>query len=196
MAQEQETTQETAKKKPNKVVPIILGVILIIGIIFGVKQYIYYSKHVDTDDAQIDGDISPVVARVGGYIDTIAFQDNEHVTKGQVLVHIDPRDYQLKVEQAEAAQKGAGANIGVGQSQIFQTEANSASAKAQVTSASARLDKLQKDYARYANLVKDGSITRQQFDQAKSDLEVGQANLQATRDQYKAAVEQIGTTRN
>ena len=196
MAQEQETTQETAKKKPNKVVPIILGVILIIGIIFGVKQYIYYSKHVDTDDAQIDGDISPVVARVGGYIDTIAFQDNEHVTKGQVLVRIDPRDYQLKVEQAEAAQKGAGANIGVGQSQIFQTEANSASAKAQVTSASARLDKLQKDYARYANLVKDGSITRQQFDQAKSDLEVGQANLQAARDQYKAAVEQIGTTRN
>lgn len=195
MAQEQETTEET-KKKPNKVVPIILGVILVIGIIFGVKEYIYYSKHVDTDDAQIDGDISPVVARVGGYIDTLAFQDNEHVEKGQVLVKIDPRDYQVKVEQAQAAQKGAGANIGVGESQIFQTQANSASSKAQVTSAAARLYKLQKDYERYANLVKDGSITRQQFDQAKSDLEVGQANLQAAKEQYKAAVEQIGTTRN
>ncbi len=196
MAQEQDVTQETTKKKPNKVVPIILGVILVVGIIFGVKQYIYYSKHVDTDDAQIDGDISPVVARVGGYIDTIAFQDNEHVTKDQVLVKIDPRDYQLKVEQAEAAKKNAGAGVGVGETQIFQTQANSASTKAQVTVAEARLDKLQKDYARYANLVKDGSIPRQQFDQAQADLEVGKANLRAAQDQYKAAVEQIGTTRN
>jgi membrane fusion protein (multidrug efflux system) len=78
MAQEQEV-QETGKKKPNKVVPIILGVILLIGIIFGVKEYIYFSKHVDTDDAQIDGDISAVVARVGGYVDTIGFEDNQHV---------------------------------------------------------------------------------------------------------------------
>lgn len=195
MAQEQEV-QETGKKKPNKVVPIILGIVLVVGIIFGIKEYIYYSKHVDTDDAQIDGDISPVVARVGGYVDSIMFEDNQHVNKGQPLVIIDDRDYKVKLEQALAAQKGAGASIGVGQSQIFQTAASSASARAQVVSAQARLEKLQKDYARYANLVKDGSITQQQFDQAKSDLQVAQANLQAARDQYKAAQEQVGATRN
>jgi membrane fusion protein (multidrug efflux system) len=75
-------TQETeTKKKPNKVLPIILGIILIGGIIFGVKEYIYFSKHVDTDDAQIDGDISPVVARVGGYVDSIMFEENTHVSQ-------------------------------------------------------------------------------------------------------------------
>ena len=190
-------TQETeTKKKPNKVLPIILGIVLIGGLIFGVKEYIYFSKHVDTDDAQIDGDISPVVARVNGYVDSITFEENTHVDKGQMLVKIDDRDYKLKVEQAQAAQTGASANIGVGQSQISTTAATSSSAKADVTSAAARLDKVRKDYARYANLVQDGSVTRQQFDQAKADLEVAQANYSAAQDRYKAALEQVATSRS
>jgi membrane fusion protein (multidrug efflux system) len=190
-------TQETeTKKKPNRVLPIILGIILIGGIIFGVKEYIYFSKHVDTDDAQIDGDISPVVARVGGYVDSIMFEENTHVNKAQLLVKIDARDYQVKLEQAQAAQVGASANIGVGESQISTTAANSSSARAEVASASARLDKVRKDYARYANLVQDGSVTRQQFDQAKADLEVAQANYAAANDKYKAALEQVATSRS
>jgi membrane fusion protein (multidrug efflux system) len=191
MAQEQEP-----KKKPNRVIPIILGILLIGGIFFGIKEYIYYSKHIDTDDAQIDGDVSPVVARVGGYVDSIFFEDNGHVTDGQVLVKLDDRDYKVKLEQAFAAQKGASAGIGVGQSQIIATTASSSSARAQAESAAAKLEKANKDYARYANLVKDGSITQQQFDQAKSDRDVAQATYRAAQDQYKAALEQIGTSRN
>lgn len=190
-------TQETEiKKKPNKVLPIILGIILVGGIIFGVKEYIYFSKHTDTDDAQIDGDISPVVARVGGYVDTIMFEENTHVNAGQPLVKIDDRDYRVKLEQAQAAQVGASANTGVGESQISTAAANSASAKAQVASAAARLEKVEKDYARYANLVKDGSVTQQQFDQAKADLDVARANYNAAKDQYKAAAQQIATSRS
>src|SRR5882757_1799138 len=146
MAQEQEP-----KKKPNKVLPIILGVILVAGIIFGIKEYIYYGKHVDTDDAQIDGDISQVVARVGGYVDSIYFEENTHVNKDQVLVKIDDRDFKVKLEQAQAAVTGASAGINVGQSEIFATAANSSSARADVASAAARLEKVQKDYDRYAN---------------------------------------------
>ncbi|RZA02845.1 MAG: HlyD family secretion protein [Sphingobacteriaceae bacterium] len=188
------TTPET--KKPNRVIPIILGIILLGGAFFGIKQYIYFGKHVDTDDAQIDGDISPVVTRVGGYVDSIFFEENTHVNKGQVLVKIDDRDLKVKLEQARAAQVGASAGVDVGQSQIYTTATNSAVAKAQVESAQARLDKVNKDYQRYANLIKDGAITQQQFDQAKSDLDVAQANLRAAKDQYKAAVEQVSTTRS
>ena len=194
MANGQETQEN--KKKPNRVIPIILGLILIIGAIFGVKEYIYFGKHVDTDDAQVDGDISPVVARVGGYVDSIYFQENTHVDKGQVLVKIDDRDYKVKLEQALAAKTGAKANINVGESQIYANDANSASARAQVESAAARLEKQNKDYQRYANLVKDGSITQQQFDQAKSDLQVAEATYRAAQDQYKAAEEQVGATKN
>ncbi|WP_259066046.1 HlyD family secretion protein [Mucilaginibacter sp. X4EP1] len=196
MAKAHETQENETKKKPNKVLPIILGCILVIGIIFGIKEYIYYGKHVDTDDAQVDGDISPVVARVGGYVDSIYFEENTHVNKDQMLVKIDDRDYKVKLEQAQAAKTGASAGINVGESQIIANTANSSSAKAQVESAAARLDKTQKDYARYANLVKDGSVTQQQFDQAKADLEVAQATYRAAQEQYKASVEQVGTTRS
>ncbi len=193
---EQPETEQPVTKKPNRVIPIILGLVLLTGIIFGIKEYIYYSKHEDTDDAQIDGDISPVVARVGGYVDSIAFEENTHVKQGQVLVKLDDRDYKVKVEQALSAQKGAGASVGVGQSQIFTTTANSATARAQAESAKAKLEQANNDYARYANLVKDGSVTQQQFDQAKADRDVAKANYSAAQDQYKAAQEQIGTTRN
>ncbi len=197
MAQEIQTeTEQPVTKKPNRVIPIILGLVLLTGIIFGIKEYIYYSKHEDTDDAQIDGDISPVVARVGGYVDSIAFEENTHVNKGQVLVKLDDRDYKIRVEQALAAQKGAGASVGVGQSQIFATRATSSSAKAEAESAKAKLEQANNDYARYANLVKDGSVTQQQFDQAKANRDVAQANYSAAQDQYRAAQQQIGTTRN
>jgi len=186
----------TEKKKKNIVVPIILGVLLVIGIIFGITEWNYYSKHVDTDDAQIDGDISPVVARVGGYVKDINFEENTHVTEGQVLVKLDDNDYKVKLEQAQSGQKGASAGVGVAQSQIIATEANTSTAKANVAAAKVKLNLANKDYARYANLIKDGSITQQAFDQAKATQESAQAAYQAAVDQYNAAVKQVGTTQS
>src|SRR5690554_4500155 len=121
---------EKTQKKSIKIIPIILGLVIIAGAALGVKEYIYYSKHVDTDDAQIDGDISPVVARVSGYVDSILFEENEKVIQDQILIRLDDRDYQIKLEQALAAQRGASAGIDVSQSQISTTFANSSSAKA------------------------------------------------------------------
>ncbi|KQM65327.1 secretion protein HlyD [Pedobacter sp. Leaf216] len=186
----------TEKKKKNIVVPIILGVLLVIGVIFGITEWNYYSKHVDTDDAQIDGDISPVVARVGGYVKDINFEENTHVTEGQVLVKLDDNDYKVKLEQAQSGQKGASAGVGVAQSQIIATQANTSTAKANVAAARVKLNLANKDYDRYANLVKDGSITQQAFDQAKASKESAQAAYQAATDQYNAAVKQVGTTQS
>ncbi|TZF85881.1 HlyD family secretion protein (plasmid) [Pedobacter sp. BS3] len=187
---------ESNTKKPNKVIPIILGIVLLVGAIFGVREYIYFSKHEDTDDAQVDGDISPVVARVGGYVDSIYFEENTHVNAGQVLVKLDDKDYTVKLEQALAAQRGAHASIGVTQAQISATAANTATAKANIEAARVQLWKATQDYNRYANLVKDGSVTQQQFEQAKAAKDAAQANYQAAQDQYKATVEQVGTSRS
>ncbi len=186
----------TEKKKKNKVIPIILGVLILIGAIFGIKEYIYYSKHVDTDDAQIDGDISPVVARVGGYVKDIKFEENTKVNEGDVLVTLDDRDYKIKLEQAIAGQKGANAGVGVSESQILATAANTSTAKANIEAARVKLNLAQKDYERYLNLVKDGSVTQQQFDQAKAQKESAQAAFTAANDQYHAAVKQVGTTQS
>ncbi|RZM28605.1 MAG: HlyD family secretion protein [Pedobacter sp.] len=186
----------TETKKKSKVVPIILAVLVLAGAIFGVKEYVYYSKHVDTDDAQIDGDISPVVARVGGYVNQIMFEENTRVTEGQVLVKLDDSDFKVKLEQAQAGQKGASAGVGVSQSQIAATAANTSTAKANIEAARVKLTLAQKDYDRYANLVKDGSITQQQFDQAKAQKESAEAGYTAAKDQYQAAVKQVGTTQS
>lgn len=186
----------TEKKKKNKVIPIILGVLIIIGAIFGTKAYLYYSKHVDTDDAQIDGDISPVVARVGGYVQEIKFEENTRVNEGDVLVKLDDRDYKVKLEQALAGQKGASAGVGVSESQIAATAANTSTARANIEAARVKLNLAQKDYERYANLVKDGSVTQQAFDQAKAQKESAQAAFTAANDQYNAAVKQVSTTQS
>lgn len=187
---------ETEKKKKSIVIPIILAVLIIIGGIFGVKEFIYYSKHVDTDDAQIDGDISPVVARVGGYVKDINFEENTRVKEGDVLVKLDDSDYKVKLEQAQAGQMGASAGVGVSESQIAATAANTSTARANIEAARVKLSLAQKDYERYANLVKDGSITQQQFDQAKAQKESAQAAFTAANDQYTAAVKQVGTTQS
>lgn len=188
---------EETTKKPNRVMPIILGLLLIGGIIFGIKEYIYYSKHEDTDDAQIDGNISPVVARVGGYVDTLLFEENQRVTQGQLLVKLDDRDYKIKLEQALASQKVASAGVGVSEAQVSTTTANVATAGANVATANANVEtakikllQAQRDYDRYANLVKDGSVTKQQFEQAQVARDAAKAALQATQEQYRATQEQ------
>jgi membrane fusion protein (multidrug efflux system) len=186
----------TKEKKKSKIFPIILGVLVIAGAIFGINEYQYASKHVDTDDAQIDGDISPVVARVGGYVKDINFEENTKVSQDQVLVTLDDRDYKIKLEQAEAGQVGANAGVGVTQSQITATAANTATAKANIEAARVKLNLAQKDFDRFANLIKDGAITQQAFDQAKAQKETAQAAYQATVDQYNAAVKQVGATQS
>lgn len=184
------------KSKSAKVIPIILVVLIVIGAIFGIKEYLYFSKHIDTDDAQIDGDISPVVSRVGGYVDSIYFEENQHVNANQLLVKLDDREYKVKVEQAEAGKKSAVANVNVSESVVSSTAANVGTAKANVEIAEAKANKANKDYARYKNLVKDGSVTQQQFDQVNADKQAADASLQAAKTQFEAVKKQVNTSRS
>jgi membrane fusion protein (multidrug efflux system) len=102
----------------------------------------------------------------------------------------------VRLEQANAGQLGASAGVGVSQSQIAATSANTSTAKANIEAARVQLMLAQKDYDRYANLIKDGSITQQQFDQARAQKESAQVAFTAAKDQYVAAVKQVGTTQS
>ena len=187
---------EKTKSKSAKVIPIILGVLLLIGTFFGIKEYINFSKHVDTDDAQIDGDISPVVSRVGGYVDSIYFEENQHVKANQLLVKLDDRELKVKLDQAKAGKQSAVANVNVSQAVVSSTEANIGTAKANVEIAAAKSNKANKDFARYQNLIKDGSVTQQQFDQAKAEKDAADASLQASKTQFEAVKKQVNTSQS
>ncbi len=177
MAKANETQENEPRKKPNRVLPIILGTILVIGIVFGIKEYIYYGKHVDTDDAQVDGNISPVVARVGGYVDSIYFEENTHVNKDQILVKIDDRDFKTALNQAkadvaasEAAVKNLDAQIEL-QQPLIQQQA------AEVDATEATLKFAQQERARYDELMKSGSGTIQRAQQTDAALHSQTAQL-------------------
>src|SRR5436853_4419502 len=99
------TEQKNSKKKRTPL--LILAIVLVSAAAFGINKYIYSLHHVDTDDAQVDADINPVICRVSGYVEEIRFEDNQHVSKGDTLVKLDDRDLQIKLQQAQAAYDNA-----------------------------------------------------------------------------------------
>jgi membrane fusion protein (multidrug efflux system) len=79
----------------------ILGGAVVLAALVGL--FLYYHNRESTDDAQIDGHITPIAAKVYGRVAEVLVDDNQAVKAGQVLVKIDPRDYQAAVDQAKGA---------------------------------------------------------------------------------------------
>lgn len=180
---------------PKRIVPVILGLVLIGAIFFGIKEYIYFQHHVDTDDAQVNADISPVVARVGGYVKEIRFQDNQFVKEGDTLVVLDDRDYRIKLEEALASLNAVQSTVGVSQSNVISTRANLATAQSNIDAAKVKLWKATQDYNRYYNLLNQQAITEAQFDEVKADRDAAQDELNAAEAQSTVVDRQIGTSK-
>jgi membrane fusion protein (multidrug efflux system) len=172
---EQNSTQKKSKRKI--VFPLILGLVMVGALVFGIKEYTYYSAHTVTDNAQVDADISPVVARVGGYVKQIRFVDNQYVHAGDTLVVLDDRDYQLKLQQAEAALSSTRQTVDVSQVQVNESRTSVATALANVQQAKVAVWKANEDFTRYQNLFNDHAITQAQFDDAKAAKESADAQL-------------------
>lgn len=184
-------------KKKNNRFAIILGVLILAGGAFGVTKYIHAQHHEETDDAQIEANISPVIPRVAGYINEVHVRDNQQVKKGDTLVILDNRDMIIRLEQAEAALAAAQSSLSVAEASTTASRANIASsranvgtAEAQIESARVRVWRATQDYNRYANLVKDHSITQQQFEQAQAEKQTAERQLQVLVEQKNAASQQ------
>ena len=80
---------------------LLLGIVLVL-LVGGFFLWRYFGSYESTDDAQVDVHLSPVSARISGYVIAVNVGDNQYVEKGYVLVEIDPRDYQVAVDKARA----------------------------------------------------------------------------------------------
>jgi membrane fusion protein, multidrug efflux system len=188
--------QNNTPKKPRKLVfPIILGLVLVGALIFTIKEYVFLQSHEQTDDAQVDGDISPVIARVSGYVMEIRFKDNQYVHAGDTLVVLDDRDYKIKLDQAIAAQTAAQKNVAAQGAQIAESQSNIAVQKANIEQAQVRLWKATQDYDRYKNLYDDHAITKAQLDEVTADRDGAQAGLDAAKSQVPVIDKRINTSR-
>ena len=189
--------QNNAQKKPRKklLFPIILGLVLVGAVVFTIKEYLFLQGHEQTDDAQVDGDISPVIARVSGYVTEIHFTDNQYVHAGDTLVILDDRDYRIKLLQATAAQTAAQKNVQAVQAMISETQSNFGVQKAAIEEANVHFWKATQDYERFKNLYDDHVITKAQFDQAVADRDAAKASLDAAKSQVPVLDKRVNTSR-
>lgn len=195
--------------------PLMFLVALVALLLVG--WFWWESRHWEsTDDAQIDGHIYPVSARVAGQVTKVNYDDGQTVHKGDVLVEIDPTDYRVAFERAQADYQDAQANalaaqLGVPVSSVgsssqirsagadlqnAQAGLNAAqkqvdAARAQVTEAQANAQKLNADVERYRQLLGKREISQQQFDQATAAATGANAAVSAREAALSAAQAQV-----
>jgi membrane fusion protein (multidrug efflux system) len=183
--------ENNGKKPKKKTVPIILGIIILVGLIYGANRYIYSRHHEVTDDAQIENDISPVLSRVSGYVKEIRFEENQLVKKGDTLILIDDSDLRIKVQQARAAVENAEAAVALAEANVTTANAGARATNAKVESAKVKSWKANKDYERYSNLRKDTATSEQAYENAKAEKENADAMVSGAESEKASAEAEI-----
>lgn len=175
-----------SKKKRNLILNIITIILALAGIAWACSIFLHYYEYEITNDATIEQYVSPINSKVQGYIKKINFTDHQYVEKGDTLLIIDDREYQIKLLDAEAAMKDAEASSEILSSTISTTAANVAVSQANIEEAKARLWKSEQDYKRYKNLLDAEAVSQQQFDQMKTEYEAMQAHYNALSKQRES----------
>lgn len=186
-------------KKRSKVFLIILIIMVLAGAWFGITKYNHGKHHEETDDAQIEADIVPVIPRVSGYVQEVRVKDNQQVRKGDTLIIIDDRDYKIALMQAEAALATAKSNVAASRVNTAAARSGIATSKqgvstidAQIAAAQVNVTRATQDFNRYQNLIQDHSVTQQQFEQAQAAKDLAERQLDILQQQKKQASSQTG----
>ncbi|MEP6711615.1 MAG: HlyD family secretion protein [Ferruginibacter sp.] len=187
------------KQKRSKVFIIVLVLLVLGGGWFGLSKYIHGQHHEETDDAQVEANISPVISKISGYVLKVNVKDNQFVHKGDTLMTLDDRDLQIVLQQAQAAlgtaqsnYTAAQANSNAASKNINTTNAAVSTANAQIDAARVNVGRTTQDYQRYENLIKDHSVTQQQYEQALAAKELAERQLQVLVQQKNQAATQTG----
>jgi membrane fusion protein, multidrug efflux system len=206
------------RKRRRNLVILVSAVVLIVA---SLLLWRYLSSYESTDDAQVDVHLYPVSARISGYVVTVNVNDNQLVGKGDVLVEIDPRDYQVAVDKAQADLANAEAtarslNITVpittvnttsqlqftasgvedARAAVTAAEKQLAAAHEQVEAAEANDVKAQDDLRRYKLLVERREVSQQIYDQALATAKSSTANVAAAQASESAAQQFVQQARS
>lgn len=156
------------------------GIVLALGgVAWTIHHFMRYAYYEITNDAVVDQYISPVNVRATGYIREIRFTEHQQVKAGDTLLILDDREYEIKLKDAQAALMEAKAGAEVLASSIETARNNIAIAEAHIAENRSKCWKLKQDYKRYANLLKEESVSQQQYEQVKADYETACAHEEA-----------------
>ena len=188
---------EQKKKKSNiaKLINLVVLVMVLGGLFWVVKSYFNFGNDKYTNAAQVESFINPINTRVSAYIKEIRFVEHQPVKKGDTLLILDNREILTQVGQAEAAYMAALASknvtsqsVNTASNNVNTVGANVQAAIAGIKAAKARLWNAEQNFKRYQNLLKDEAVTRQQFDQIKTEYEAQKAQLEVQIAQLQSVV--------
>ncbi|MBI1823219.1 MAG: HlyD family secretion protein [Nitrospirae bacterium] len=166
----------------NKKIKLTLIVLLLLGGLFwGLYYYQRSQNFISTDDAQIEGDLFPIIPKVSGYVSEVFVRDNQEVRKGDPLMNIESKDYQIHVEQAVALRQAA-------RETLLSTQAQVGQIISQSEAANADYQKSLSDLRRYKLLAANDEISHQQLEEAERA-----ASSNASK--FRALEQQIAVTR-
>jgi membrane fusion protein (multidrug efflux system) len=164
-------------KNPKVQRLLAVGGLVLLAALAGL--FVYYHNRETTDDAQVDGHITPIASKIYGRVAEVLVTDNEPVKSGQVLVRIDPRDYQASLDQAKAALALAESDAASAGVDIPRTRENVASgtssADAQLAGAVADLDRARVTYEQAR--TSDLAWAQANIEKSKANAELAQADL-------------------
>jgi membrane fusion protein (multidrug efflux system) len=162
---------------PNVRRLLMVGGIVFVGVLAGL--FLYYHNRESTDDAQVDGHITPIASKIYGRVAQVLVDDNQPVKAGQVLVKIDPRDYQASLDQAKAQLALAQSDAQSAGVDVPRTRENVASgtssADAQLAGAHADLASAEAAYEQ--SRTSDLAYAQANIDKSRANAELGQADL-------------------
>ena len=159
---------------------IVIMAVVLIGGHYAIRYLVYHILYESTDDAFVDGHIVSISPKISGQITKVLVDDNQQVRMGDLLITIDPCDYQARVEAYQAAL------------QVARAEAQKA--KASISAAKAQADNAAMDLKRYEELKSTSSISKQDLDRAKAAAASTQAELDVAVKQAVAADARIVQT--
>ncbi|AHF91343.1 secretion protein HlyD [Opitutaceae bacterium TAV5] len=160
--------------------PLVILALALVAAAIGGPHLLFALRHESTDDAQLDGHLSPVLARVSGEVVALLVADNERVTAGQALLRLDTRDHDVRMAAAEAALAQARAQLASERTLVAVVEAN-------IDADAVTLANLKDDFVRDSEMFKTGVISDRDFRKSKADAENASAKHTALLRQLDAA---------
>ncbi|GFO64402.1 HlyD family secretion protein [Geomonas paludis] len=190
MADETTTTEPTTppakggltKKQRGAIILIIL---ILVGSLFGLRQWVRSKTHIETDNAFVEAHVHSVASRIPALVQRVAVADNQFVHKGDLLVELDPADYQARL-------KSAAASLEMAKNETSGDYAEVESARANVGLALARLEQASLDLKRAEALYAKEVIPREQLDRARTAHKVAQAQVREAQEAENRAKAMIG----
>jgi membrane fusion protein (multidrug efflux system) len=195
---EPDTTTEVAQPRSRRRgIIIVIVAILIVG---GLAFWWHSTFTEDTDDAQVNGHLIQISARIAGQVQKVYVDENQYVKRGDPIVDLDPRDFEVAVENAKAAlasaqAAAAAANVNGAHATIAQAEGQLRAAQARVVQAQANNVKAQADLERYKPLVEKDVISKQQYDAAVAAAAAAQASVADAEASAQAAADAVRIAR-